>query len=282
MDTTPLARKSLIWYSTASVNWLINAPVFKDFSSSTVSEVSSSIEIHSPEPRSKTLPLLLNLRWHWLGFYIPVDGTSQCWLRQEIQTGIRRLSSTSNLDCCRGTLQLHFNHPHHPRALRLRFHGRQRSVENKESSLRISLFFVLQRPSTTFAAVIWISNDQRTPIWIVWLLKSCHLSPPRCVSMVPWTSIWPSFKPIWSPILVSTFHWLRTHQSSAVWCLSPEDSLSWCFFSHCLAEKAYHEQLTVAEITNAVFEPANQMVKCDPRHGERRSSSSPFDTDRCV
>ena len=35
-----------------------------------------------------------------------------------------------------------------------------------------------------------------------------------------------------------------------------------------LAEKAYHEQLTVAEITNAVFEPANQMVKCDPRHGK--------------
>jgi tubulin alpha len=26
--------------------------------------------------------------------------------------------------------------------------------------------------------------------------------------------------------------------------------------------------LTVAEITNAVFEPANQMVKCDPRHGK--------------
>ena len=34
------------------------------------------------------------------------------------------------------------------------------------------------------------------------------------------------------------------------------------------AEKAYHEQLAVAEITNAVFEPANQMVKCDPRHGK--------------
>ncbi|XP_031224611.1 tubulin alpha chain-like [Mastomys coucha] len=34
------------------------------------------------------------------------------------------------------------------------------------------------------------------------------------------------------------------------------------------AEKAYHEQLKVAELTNACFEPANQMVKCDPRHGK--------------
>jgi len=34
------------------------------------------------------------------------------------------------------------------------------------------------------------------------------------------------------------------------------------------AEIAYHERLTVAEITNSVFEPLNQMVKCDPRHGK--------------
>jgi len=34
------------------------------------------------------------------------------------------------------------------------------------------------------------------------------------------------------------------------------------------AEKAYHEQLTVAEITTACFEPNNQMVKCDPRRGK--------------
>jgi tubulin alpha len=32
------------------------------------------------------------------------------------------------------------------------------------------------------------------------------------------------------------------------------------------AEKAYHEQLAVAHITNTLFEPANMMVKCDPRH----------------
>merc|ERR1711918_38512 len=31
---------------------------------------------------------------------------------------------------------------------------------------------------------------------------------------------------------------------------------------------AYHEQLSVAEITNSVFEPASMMVKCDPRHGK--------------
>ena len=32
--------------------------------------------------------------------------------------------------------------------------------------------------------------------------------------------------------------------------------------------QAYHESLSVAEITNACFEPANSMVKCDPRHGK--------------
>jgi len=34
------------------------------------------------------------------------------------------------------------------------------------------------------------------------------------------------------------------------------------------AEKAGHEQLSVSEITYACFEPNNQMVKCDPRHGK--------------
>ncbi|KAF9601478.1 hypothetical protein IFM89_020245 [Coptis chinensis] len=34
------------------------------------------------------------------------------------------------------------------------------------------------------------------------------------------------------------------------------------------AEKAYHEQLSVAEITNNAFKPSSMMAKCDPRHGK--------------
>jgi len=34
------------------------------------------------------------------------------------------------------------------------------------------------------------------------------------------------------------------------------------------AEKASHESLSVAEITNSVFEPSSCMTKCDPRHGK--------------
>ncbi|KAF6167148.1 hypothetical protein GIB67_029786 [Kingdonia uniflora] len=34
------------------------------------------------------------------------------------------------------------------------------------------------------------------------------------------------------------------------------------------AEKVYHEQLSVDEITNSAFEPSPMMAKCDPRHGK--------------
>ena len=34
------------------------------------------------------------------------------------------------------------------------------------------------------------------------------------------------------------------------------------------AETAYHEQLSVVEITTSVFEPRVQVLKCDPSHGK--------------
>jgi len=34
------------------------------------------------------------------------------------------------------------------------------------------------------------------------------------------------------------------------------------------SEKAHHEQFTIPDLTNSVFEPANMMAKCDPRHGK--------------
>ena len=33
-------------------------------------------------------------------------------------------------------------------------------------------------------------------------------------------------------------------------------------------EKAYHEQLSIAEISNSVFELASMMVKCAPKHNK--------------
>ena len=44
--------------------------------------------------------------------------------------------------------------------------------------------------------------------------------------------------------------------------------------------KAYHEKMEVEEITAACFQPSNQMVKCNPKDGERQSHkiipSSPY------
>lgn len=48
-------------------------------------------------------------------------------------------------------------------------------------------------------------------------------------------------------------------------------SIQFCVSSYALvisAEKVYHQQLSVAEITMSVFEPASMLVKCDPRRGK--------------
>lgn len=39
------------------------------------------------------------------------------------------------------------------------------------------------------------------------------------------------------------------------------------------AEKAYHEKLSVQDLTFSVFEPSNMMAKCDPRHGKYMACS---------
>lgn len=57
------------------------------------------------------------------------------------------------------------------------------------------------------------------------------------------------------------------HRSLAVRFAAEKTSLN--SIDNILAEKAMHEQLSVSEITNAVFDPASQMVKCDPRQGRK-------------
>ena len=58
--------------------------------------------------------------------------------------------------------------------------------------------------------------------------------------MEPWILIWPNSRPTW-------YHTPTTCPGH-------------------LCEKVCHQQLTIAEITNAWFEPVNQMVECDPQH----------------
>lgn len=53
--------------------------------------------------------------------------------------------------------------------------------------------------------------------------------------------------------------------------LVPYPRIHFMLTSYCpilTAQKAYHEALTVAEITNGVFDPKNMMIKCDPRAGK--------------
>ncbi|GJY86267.1 alpha tubulin [Tanacetum coccineum] len=55
------------------------------------------------------------------------------------------------------------------------------------------------------------------------------------------------------------------HQS----CTIPNDPLHAFIICPVIsAEEAYHDQLSVAEITNTAFEPSSMMAKCDPRHGK--------------
>ena len=52
-------------------------------------------------------------------------------------------------------------------------------------------------------------------------------------------------------------------------------------FIYFFSLQAYHEQLSVAEITNSVFEPASMMAKCDPRHGKYMACCIMYRGDVC-
>ena len=51
-----------------------------------------------------------------------------------------------------------------------------------------------------------------------------------------------------------------------LWCIKNKENK--LIVLNIAVQKAYHEQLTVGEITTACFEPNNQLVKCDPRQGK--------------
>ena len=78
----------------------------------------------------------------------------------------------------------------------------------------------------------------------------------------PYTSFHPS--PMMRlPLLPGVFATLQEDDYAAIRPPMPQKP------SHVIsAKKAYHEQLSVAEITNSVFEPSSMMAKCDPRHGK--------------
>ena len=40
-----------------------------------------------------------------------------------------------------------------------------------------------------------------------------------------------------------------------------------------IVEKAHHELLSVAEITDLALEPTHQIVKCDPRQGKQKKDT---------
>ena len=129
---------------------------------------------------------------------------------------------------------------------------------------------------------------RHSPLWLVELHQA---------SMVRWTWTSPSFLKsnwqnfFWFPrVLLCAFKSARSHKRDVLDSLPakymlhqemqnprfqtnlvPYPRIHFMLTSYApviSAEKAYHEQLSVAEITMSVFEPASMMVKCDPRHGK--------------
>ena len=172
-------------------------------------------------------------RWNWIWVHLVVWWRGCLWITERSPSwSFPCILAPQVSTAVSWALQLHPDNTHHP------------------GNTQIVPSWWIMKPFTTFADETWTLRGPAMSIWIALLLKV--VSSITAVAQVWWRSQCGSH---------------RISDQSGALSQNPFPLSNLCTSYFC-SEKAYHEQLTVAEITNACFEPNNQMVKCDPRHGK--------------